>query len=253
MRNTTFFLLVTGILLALSALDSVGSPLPAQPPEPQIEGRTREIRGPSGLGRPSLVVMALDTDKDGDISAEELTNAPASLKGLDKNKDGKLASDELRPAPAPVVVPASDIVSRLMEFDRNGDGKLSLAELPARMKRVLKEADTSKDGLLTQNELTIFTEKQEAVRREETERREKIEAERQKAEGITAPLRAPARPSRVAPLVAAMDINKDGEVSAQEMVSATASLKTLDKNGDGRITLEEMRPAPTPEPVPAPQ
>jgi Ca2+-binding EF-hand superfamily protein len=34
--------------------------------------------------------QALDTDKDGELSAAEIANAPAALKTLDKNKDGKL-------------------------------------------------------------------------------------------------------------------------------------------------------------------
>ncbi len=33
---------------------------------------------------------ALDTNHDGELSAEEIANAPASLKKLDKNGDGKL-------------------------------------------------------------------------------------------------------------------------------------------------------------------
>ena len=57
-------------------------------------------RGPGGSGfRPpvSPLVGALDTNKDGTISADEIKNAPAALKKLDKNKDGKLSRDELRP------------------------------------------------------------------------------------------------------------------------------------------------------------
>ncbi len=43
------------------------------------------------------VLAALDADKNGEISAEEIDNAAAALKKLDKNGDGKLTEDELRP------------------------------------------------------------------------------------------------------------------------------------------------------------
>jgi uncharacterized protein YuzE len=36
------------------------------------------------------VMTVLDADQDGEISAKEIENAVAALKGLDKNKDGKL-------------------------------------------------------------------------------------------------------------------------------------------------------------------
>ena len=37
------------------------------------------------------VLVALDADKDGEISSSEMENAVAALKTLDKNKDGKLS------------------------------------------------------------------------------------------------------------------------------------------------------------------
>ena len=45
------------------------------------------------------------------------------------------------------------------------------------------------------------------------------------------------------PLVAALDANGDGEISAEEMANASAVLRTLDKNRDGKLTSEELRPA----------
>ncbi|MES2463954.1 MAG: hypothetical protein V4671_25570 [Armatimonadota bacterium] len=226
---------------------------PTTPPGSGSEpGRERGPRqggpgGPGGPGRVSLPIAALDVNKDGEISAEEIANATASLKTLDKNNDGRLAALELRPAPPPVVVPASEIVERLMEFDRNGDGTLSLTELPARMKTLLKQSDSNKDGILTQNELISFTEKQEVVRRQETKRREKQEAERQKSQGTPPPPQGAGGPGRVAPIIAALDTDKDGDVSPEELAAAPASLKTLDQNGDGKLTPEELRPAPSPE------
>jgi hypothetical protein len=46
-------------------------------------------------------MAALDKDKDGSLSADEITAAAESLKTLDKNGDGKLAEDELRPPRPP--------------------------------------------------------------------------------------------------------------------------------------------------------
>lgn len=50
----------------------------------------------------------------------------------------------------------------------------------------------------------------------------------------------PGRP--MSPVVAALDANKDGEIDATEIANATAALKSLDKNGDGKLTGDEIRP-----------
>jgi hypothetical protein len=42
----------------------------------------------------------------------------------------------------------------------------------------------------------------------------------------------------------ALDTNRDGVISADEITAASASLKTLDKNGDGQLTREEFGPPP---------
>ena len=44
------------------------------------------------------------------------------------------------------------------------------------------------------------------------------------------------------PIVEALDLNHDGTIDADEIAKASASLKKLDKNGDGKITPEEYRP-----------
>ena len=47
---------------------------------------------------------------------------------------------------------------------------------------------------------------------------------------------------RMMPVLAALDANKDGVISMEEINNATAALKALDKNKDGDLTEEEMRP-----------
>ena len=44
------------------------------------------------------------------------------------------------------------------------------------------------------------------------------------------------------PLMAALDANQDGVIDAKEIQNAVAALKKLDKNGDGQLTADELRP-----------
>lgn len=45
---------------------------------------------------------------------------------------------------------------------------------------------------------------------------------------------------RPPPILAALDANKDGVIDATELANATAALTTLDKNGDGKLTRDEL-------------
>src|SRR5262245_20368412 len=55
--------------------------------------------------------------------------------------------------------------------------------------------------------------------------------------------RAKAQPPLV---VAALDANHDGVIDAAEIANASQALKSLDKNGDGSLSREELRrPRPT--------
>ena len=44
----------------------------------------------------------------------------------------------------------------------------------------------------------------------------------------------------VNPLMEALDLDADGEISATELSKAASTLKKLDKNGDGQITRDEV-------------
>jgi hypothetical protein len=56
----------------------------------------------------------------------------------------------------------------------------------------------------------------------------------------------PGGPPRL-PLLDALDLNHDGLLDASEIQNAPASLKSLDRNGDGKLTPDEYRPGPPPE------
>ena len=46
----------------------------------------------------------------------------------------------------------------------------------------------------------------------------------------------------IPPIIAALDANGDGVIDAGEIAKAAESLKKLDKNGDGKLTMEECMP-----------
>ncbi len=47
---------------------------------------------------------------------------------------------------------------------------------------------------------------------------------------------------RMLPIMAALDADEDGEISAGEIEKSIAALKSLDKNEDGKLTQDELRP-----------
>jgi hypothetical protein len=59
---------------------------------------------------------------------------------------------------------------------------------------------------------------------------------------------APPHGKNPPPVIAALDADKDGTISAEELEVAHESLKQLDKNGDGELSPEEIHPHGPPPP-----
>lgn len=143
------------------------------------------LRGPGRPGGPLRIPLlaALDADRDGVISTDEINNAVQSLQSLDKNNDGKLTRDEMMPPP-PEGRPGDGrlrgpegrlgegrgraererpspaaMLERLMANDKDQDGKLSKDEMPERMQRIFKRADANADGFLDQEEIKVVLER----------------------------------------------------------------------------------------------
>lgn len=57
------------------------------------------------------------------------------------------------------------------------------------------------------------------------------------------PNRGEGRQRPVQPIIAALDANGDGVIDAGEIKNAVAALMKLDKNKDGKLTSDEIRPA----------
>lgn len=93
-------IIIMALALGISA-SSVLAQNTERPKGPRPPGQGRPEGGPGHEGRPLIppLIAALDANKDGTISADELANASAAVKSLDKNGDGAVQMEELRPKP----------------------------------------------------------------------------------------------------------------------------------------------------------
>lgn len=155
---------------------------PGQEDRPRQPGRSGEGgSGPRGgmMRMPNPLMEAIDADKDGELSPEEIANAVVALKTLDKNEDGKLDSAETRPNfegmtggfgggfggpgggfPGGPGGPGGgqggnpeEMVQRLLAMDENKDGQLSKEEIPERLQSMLTRGDKNEDGSLDKEEI----------------------------------------------------------------------------------------------------
>lgn len=185
--------------------------------------------GPGGprTPQPRPLLLALDLDKNGELSAAEIDAATASILTLDKNGDGILTQDEFLPRSPGMSASADEQVALLMSFDKNNDGVLTTDELPARMQGMFTRGDRDHDGKLTADE----------IRRMAGHRitRESAEAKPGSATGILV----------MDFVINAIDVNHDGVLQADEIKNAPAALRTLDLNHDGILQAEEIKVRPS--------
>lgn len=121
--------------------------------------------GREGFRMPNPLLEALDADRNGELSKEEIENAVVALKTLDKNSDGKLDGAEIRPnfegmgrgfgegGPGGGGGNPQEMVDRMMAMDANKDGKLSKDEIPERLQSMLTRSDKNSDGSLDKDEI----------------------------------------------------------------------------------------------------
>ena len=250
--------------------------------------------GPRGDGPPhNPIIDALDADGDREITFAEIDEAAEMLKEQDVNGDKKLTGDEVtdipgfgggpggpgpgrpgRGGPGPRRGGPRDggrrgdgggMAERLMGFDKNEDGKLAADEVPGRMQRLIKGADTDGDGSVDKDELAAFAAKRSGERdsgssaegREDGDRRGRG-AERRGPEGRGPEGRGPRgrgpggfggrgdrgpggpggpgghhgppSPERMVEHAFEFDANHDGQLSKEEM---TAFAKELGKRRRG--------------------
>lgn len=135
--------------------------------------------GPMGPMMIPPVMVALDTDKDGALSASEIENAAKALLTLDKDGDGMLSNEELRPkmpegfpggprmaggpgaggpgaGPGAGAMMGEEMMKRMVEArDANADGKLEGDEIPPQLKERLSMIDTNGDSAIDVEEMKV--------------------------------------------------------------------------------------------------
>jgi len=117
--------------------------------------------GGPGVMQTDALLMALDKDRNKEISADEIAAAPAALSALDKNQDGKISEDEVSP-PRPDGGPGNGgrprrgfSIMRLMKahsaLDADENGTIDEAEIK-NAAAALQKLDENGDGKLTEEE-----------------------------------------------------------------------------------------------------
>lgn len=121
-------------------------------------------------------------------------------------------------------------------FDKNGDGKLEVSELPPRMAKRLGKADADGDGVITAVE---YTARVEAVR---DARKARMDTDHDGK--ISDAERAAARESRMKASFARIDKNNDGQIEPGEAGSRRwERIAAADTDKNGAVSFAEMQQA----------
>ena len=231
---------------ALSMAQPPEGDRPDGPPPEERQERNRE-GGPDGRPRfPNPVLEAIDADKNGELSADEIANAATALKTLDKNSDGKLDMAEMRPNfegmgrgfGGPPGGPgfgggqggggAEEMINRLIAMDANKNGKLEKDEVPERMQSMFSRADKNEDGAFDKEEMTAMA-------------RERAGGQ---GGGFGGGQGGPGGREFLAQMMERADADKDGKLSGDEIPPFMRErVEQTDTNKDGALDKAELEAA----------
>src|SRR5262245_5248356 len=112
-------------------------------------------------------------------------------------------------------------------FDKNNEGKLVADELPPMIARAFEKADRNGDGKLDAKEVE-----------------EMLNVLRERFGNANPPAAKPDLDKAVTGILERFDVNKDGKISKGEAKGPlAANFARIDRNGDGYLDKEELKPA----------
>jgi Ca2+-binding EF-hand superfamily protein len=127
--------------------------------------------------------------------------------------------------------------ARLFErWDKDNDGRITIAELPARMKTHMTAIDQNKDGILTKDEFEQGKAQLKAMREKEFDKN---------GDGkVSDEERREAMRARVVERFVEQDKNHDGALVESEIQKpGWDRMRAADANSDSRVTLDELKTA----------
>jgi hypothetical protein len=120
---------------------------------------------------------------------------------------------------------------------------------------ILAIFDTDRDGVISGDEIDGASDALAKLDRNNDGKITREELMPPRPEGANGPKggKAPGpppgrRPPPPPPVIAALDANRDGKLSADELKDAADALLELDKNGDGELSPQELHPHGPPPP-----
>jgi EF hand len=112
-----------------------------------------EMRLSEGKREAALTAVRAHQDNVGrltDLSGAALLLKMKDILSEDEYKKVKEATDKARDSRR---LSTDAVVERILSFDKNKDGKITIDELPERMQYLIEKGDTNKDGVLDNEEI----------------------------------------------------------------------------------------------------
>jgi Ca2+-binding EF-hand superfamily protein len=181
---------------------------------------------------PALSLACQDTPVDGPTDS-----VAAPVLGADASSNAILLASGAGDQGDPHGRQPQHRLDRLFQrFDKDGDGKIALADLPEPLRQRMAPADTNGDGQITRDEFTKAREQFAA------ERKKQLDTD---GDGVISDQeRAKARAAFVQKRFERADRNNDGALTADEVPARMwQHISVADVNSDGKVTLEEFEAA----------
>jgi Ca2+-binding EF-hand superfamily protein len=235
-------------MVGAQLLDAGDKPAGAQPAAKRdasatgAAGATGANRAAAGAPRSNAMFDAIDADGDGIITKRELRKAIKALGALDTDADGNITLAEANVGGGPVgpAGPGQNDaqIAQFMANDLNGDGKLSPNEVPNNLLPILQNADRNQDGAIDRQELAA------ALANARGQFGGPQGGALDNRGGNLGGARDAVDPNQVTGRFLQNDRNGDGKLTADELPADSARmLQNADRNSDGAIDAGELQEA----------